>query len=56
MEKEIEDFFVRNWTGEVKNNIVWDTFKAYVRGILISLGAREKKIKEKNLKELQKKD
>lgn len=48
LQKEIKNFFEYNWNTEIEDNVVWDTFKAYLRSILISLGSREKKIKEKN--------
>lgn len=56
LEQEIKEFFDRNCTGEVKNNIVWDAFKAYVGGALISLGAREKKNKRKRSEGAAKED
>lgn len=34
---------------------MWDTYKAYLRGILIALNNKEKKGREKKLQELQEK-
>ena len=36
LQQTIEDFFVENDTGEVGEDIVWDAFKAVVRGRCIS--------------------
>lgn len=43
IQNEIKEFFKLNWTGEINNNIVLD----YMRGVLISMGSREKKLKKK---------
>lgn len=47
--KEIDMFFENNWDKEVKNFIEWDTFKAFIRGILIALNI---KIRGKGVKKL----
>lgn len=53
IQKEIQEFLKINWMEEVKNDIVWDTLKAYLRGVLISLGVREKRLRENFFVELQ---
>lgn len=53
LKEEIKTFFEYNWNVDIANNVVWDTFKAYIRGVFISLGARERKINERKMQELQ---
>lgn len=53
LKKEIDKFFEWNWDNEVKNSIVWDSFKAYMRGLLTALNAKERKLRDKAMKELQ---
>lgn len=45
VEKEIQSFFLSN-EGTASLGIVWDTFKAYIRGILISFKAHRDKLRE----------
>lgn len=45
--KEINEFLKNNWNNEVRNSVVWDTCKAYTRGILMEMNCRERKLKEK---------
>lgn len=42
---EVDFFFKTNDTGDVSPAILWETHKAYVRGILVSIGAGLKKKK-----------
>lgn len=55
IQNEINFFLKQNWNCEVSNNVVWDTFKAYLRGILIARSNKEKKERDKKLNELQQK-
>lgn len=43
VQREIEGFFHTNESEEVPATIVWETFKAYIRGVLISIGTGEKR-------------
>lgn len=43
LQKEIELYFVHNDTGETTDSTLWEAHKAYIRGILISIGAGKKK-------------
>lgn len=49
LKRELEQFIPFNEVDEIAENTLWEAHKAYVRGILISLGARRKK--ERNKKE-----
>lgn len=53
LQKEIREFFKSNWNNEVEGSIVWDASKAYLRGLLMELNSRDKKWREKILKDLQ---
>lgn len=53
IQNEINNFFELNWNKETRNSIVWDAFKAYIQGILVALNSKEKKTRDKTLKELQ---
>lgn len=33
--------------------IVWDAFKGFMKGVLIALNSRERKMRDKNVRELQ---
>lgn len=33
--------------------IVWDAFKGFIKGVLIALNSRERKMRDKNVRELQ---
>lgn len=52
IKKEMKQFFKINETTEVSMPIVWETHKAYIRGILISEGARKKKERQKRRNKL----
>lgn len=43
IQEEIDLFFLINDTGEILGATVWEAFKAYIRGVLISVGAGLKK-------------
>lgn len=43
VQSEIEEFFHNNDSEEIPGIIIWETFKAYVRGVLILIGAGEKR-------------
>lgn len=53
IQNEINNFFELNWNKETRNSIVWDAFKVYIQGILVALNSKEKKTRDKTLKELQ---
>lgn len=55
IQNEIDNFLKHNWDGEVRNSIVWDAFKAFLRGILIAISSKNKKGRDKKMKELQEK-
>lgn len=55
LKQETKEFFEINWANETIPLIVWDAFKAFIRGLLIMLNSKEKKQKDKKLKELQEK-
>lgn len=49
--QELENFFEVNDTGDVSGATLWEAHKAYIRGVLIEMGARKKKDRrEKNPK------
>lgn len=52
VQKEIDFFFKANERGEIASSILWEAFKAYIRGILISIGAKEKKERSKRREQL----
>lgn len=43
VQQEIDSFFLINDTGKTSETVLWETFKAYIRGVLIAIGARRKK-------------
>lgn len=47
VQEEVDFFFKSNDTGEVSSSILWEAHKAYIRGVLISLGAGIKKRERK---------
>lgn len=51
--KETDCFFKTNWNTEVKSHIVWDAYKAVIRGNMIAINARERKKREERMKDLQ---
>lgn len=55
IQNEIDNFLKHNWDGEVRNSIVWDAFKAFLREILIAISSKNKKGRDKKMKELQEK-
>lgn len=52
LKRELEQFFLVNETAEIADNSLWEAHKAYIRGILISMGARKKKERRKKREEL----
>ncbi len=52
MEKEIETYFNENNNGEVSPPIVWDAFKAVLRGKIISISSSLKKRRQEKLSSL----
>lgn len=48
LQNEIDEFLKNNWNNEVESSVVWDTSKAYIRGLLIEMNCREKKTEGKN--------
>lgn len=52
LKRELEQFFLVNETDEIAENSLWEAHKAYIRGILISMGARKKKERSKKREEL----
>ncbi len=53
LKKDISDYLELNDSGEVTPTILWDTLKAVVRGKLISITTRLKKMKGQMLTDLQ---
>lgn len=53
IQKEIGIFFQDNWNNGVKNEITWDTFKAYIRGVLLAINSKEKRLKDQKMRSLQ---
>ena len=51
MEKEIEIYFKENCNGEVSQPIVWDAYKAVLRGKIVSRSSSLKKLKQKDHKD-----
>ncbi|CAI9561909.1 unnamed protein product [Staurois parvus] len=47
--EEIERFFQENETGEVSVATVWESHKAYIRGILIASAAKKKRERREKL-------
>lgn len=47
---EIEQYFSTNDTPDVTKATIWEAHKAYIRGKLISIGARKKKERERTMK------
>lgn len=43
IKKELEQYFSLNGTSEIADDTLWEAHKAYIRGILISMGTRRKK-------------
>lgn len=41
--KELENYFLVNDNGEVSGSTLWEAHKAYIRGVLIEMGARKKR-------------
>ncbi|PIO23924.1 hypothetical protein AB205_0061220 [Aquarana catesbeiana] len=52
IQEEIDGFFSVNDTGEISGSVLWEALRAYIRGILISIGANEKKDSTKRKTEL----
>lgn len=50
VEKELEHYFATNDTEEILGSTLWEAHKAYIRGILIDVGARKKKREQGKLK------
>lgn len=49
---EIDEFFTYNESSEITGGVLWETFKAYLRGIIISIDSGEKRegrLKKENL-------
>lgn len=55
VQRESEGFFHTNESEEVPGTIIWETFKAYIRGVLISIGAGEKRERAKEQESLTEK-
>lgn len=53
LEKEIKTYFNENNNGEVSFPIVWDAFKAVLRGKIISISSSLKKQRQEKLSSLQ---
>lgn len=51
--KETEFFFETNWDTDTKPHIIWEAYKAVIRGVLIALNFKEKRMREARIKELQ---
>lgn len=43
IKKELEKYFIQNESPEVSEATIWESHKAYIRGILISVGSKKKK-------------
>lgn len=52
VQKEIDFYFSVNDMGEISGPILWETLKAYIRGVLISIGAGRKKERRKKMENL----
>lgn len=52
MEKELEHYFATNETEEISGSTLWEAHKAYIRGILIDVGARNKRERTGKIKNL----
>ncbi|CAI9571030.1 unnamed protein product, partial [Staurois parvus] len=52
--EEIERFFEENETEDVSLATVWEAHKAYVRGILIAIGAKKKRERREKISGLLK--
>lgn len=50
MGEEMKHFFKENNTDGMKSKVVWDTFKSFIRGLLIKKGAEVKSQKDKKYK------
>lgn len=55
LEKEINNYFELNDTGEVEPPMLWDAFKAVMRGNIIARSSYVKKLREERLNNLQQK-
>lgn len=55
MKKEIQDFLNTNDNGEVSPPILWDTLKAVLRGKIIAIASYKKRLRNKNMEDLQNK-
>lgn len=53
LEEEIHNYFDLNDTGEVEPPMLWDAFKAVMRGNIIAISSRIKKEREETLNNLQ---
>ena len=49
---QIELFFRENLSGNTCDSLIWETHKAVIRGLLIQLGTREKKARNKSIEYL----
>lgn len=52
IQSEIEGFFHTNESEEVPGTIIWEPFKAYIRGLLIAIGLGEKRERAKKQESL----
>lgn len=50
--KELENYFVVNDNGEVSGATLWEAHKAFIRGVLIEMGARRKKERSEKIQKL----
>lgn len=44
IQQEIDEFFLNNDSEEIPGAVIWETFKAYIRGVSISMGGDEKEV------------
>lgn len=54
LKRDIKEYFEINTSPELKPSLVWDAFKAVIRGSIIKWNIIEKKKKNKKLMQLQK--
>lgn len=52
-EEEIKNYFEANKVGDTSNEIIWDAFKAVIRGHFLSVASTRKKVKAKIVSEIK---